>query len=542
QQIALPDDLLFFNGTGGFTRDGKEYKIIIDRKETTPAPWVNIIANPFFGSVLSESGSAYTWALNAHEYRITPWSNDPVSDVGGEAFYLRDEETGEFWSPSPFPAPGKNPYITTHGFGYTKYQHIHGGVHSKMHVFVDKEWPIKFIVLTVKNRSGRTRKFSATGFLEIILGDVRSKTNMHILSEYDNKNEALLFRNRYNTAFSERASFFKVIGGSKLSFTTDRAEFIGRNRNLVNPQALNRKRLSGRVNSGMDTCAALQVNFELLDGEKKEIIFQIGNESNTLAVDTLIQKFSDPDSINDSYKNANSYWDTVINAVQITTPDDSLNILANGWLTYQTMASRLFARSGFYQSGGAFGFRDQLQDVLSLLHTQPEIAREQILSNSSRQFIEGDVQHWWHPPEGRGVRTRCSDDLLWMPFAVSRYLKATGDTEILSESVSYLESRLLHEGEDSLYDLPVTGNIKGSLYEHCLRAITHSLHFGKHGIPLIGSGDWNDGMDQVGNKGHGESVWLGFFLYDILMDFEQIADAYGDDTFAETCKSEAKKL
>jgi cellobiose phosphorylase len=540
--LTLPDDLLFFNGTGGFTPDGKEYKIKINKNETTPAPWVNVVANPYFGSVLSESGSAYTWAINAHEYRITPLSNDPVSDIGGEAFYLRDEETGDFWSASPFPASGESPYITTHGFGYTKYQHIEKGVHSKMKIFVDQEWPIKFLVFKVKNRSGRARKLSATGFLEMILGNVRSKTNMHILAEFDNESEALLFRNRYNPAFAERVSFFKVNGGSNLSFTTDRAEFIGRNRNLVNPQALNRKRLSGRVSSGMDTCAALQVNFELLDGEDKEIVFQIGNESNTLAAMNLIDKFVDLSSVKNSFEEVVKYWSDVLNAVQVITPDPSLNILANGWLTYQTIASRLFARSGFYQSGGAFGFRDQLQDVLSLMFTKPELAREQILLNASRQFTEGDVQHWWHPPEGRGVRTHCSDDLLWMPFAVVRYLRATGDKEILNEPVGYLESRLLHEGEDSLYDLPVSGNIKGSLFDHCVRAISHSLRFGKHGIPLIGSGDWNDGMDQVGNKGYGESVWLGFFLYDILIDFATVAQEYGDGVFANTCKKEAENL
>ncbi len=541
-QLTLPGDLLFFNGTGGFTADGKEYKISINKGATTPAPWVNVIANPYFGSVLSESGSAYTWALNAHEYRITPWSNDPVSDVGGEAFYLRDEETGEFWSTSPFPAPGESNYITSHGFGYSNYQYIEKGVHSKMNIFVDIEWPVKFIVLEIENRSGRTRKFSATGFLEIILGDVRSKTNMHILSEYDNKNEALLFRNRYNPAFAERVSFFKVVGGTNLTFTTDRSEFIGRNRNLLNPQALNRKRLSGRVGPGMDTCAALQVDFDLLDGEKKEIIFQIGNESTNLSVKNLIEKFNNPKSVKNSFKEVTSYWNNILNAVQVTTPDQSLNVLANGWLTYQTIASRLFARSGFYQSGGAFGFRDQLQDVLSLMYTQPELAREQILLNASRQFIEGDVQHWWHPPEGRGVRTHCSDDLLWLPFAVSKYLKATGDMEILDESIGYLESRLLHEGEDSLYDLPVCGNVKGSLYDHCVRAINHSLHFGKYGIPLIGSGDWNDGMDQVGNKGFGESVWLGFFLYEILIDFAKVAKRYGDAVYANSCEKEAKTL
>lgn len=541
-KIELPHDLLFYNGFGGFTKSGKEYKILVDKNATTPAPWVNVLANPYFGTVISESGSAYSWAINAHEYRLTPWSNDPVSDNGGEAFYLRDESTGEFWSTCPFPAPGETPYITTHGFGYSTFEHIEAGIHSEMTVFVDKEWPVKFVILTVKNQSGQSRTLSATGFLEVILGDVRSKTNMHILSEHDNKTGALLFRNRYNPAFSERVSFFKVNGGYNFSFTADRAEFIGRNRNLMNPEALNRIRLSGRIGSGLDTGAALQVSFDLLDGEEKQIIFQIGNESNTQAAMELIERFHDMDSVKESFEEVKTYWANILGTVQVSTPDMALNLLANGWLTYQTIASRLFARSGFYQSGGAFGFRDQLQDVLSLLQSHPELAREQILLNASRQFVEGDVQHWWHPPEGRGVRTNCSDDLLWMPYVVARYIEATGDHDILNVSAGFLESRLLHEGEDSLYDLPVSGNVNGDLYEHCVRAIKHSLRYGKHGIPLIGSGDWNDGMDLVGNKGQGESVWLGFFFYDVLIGFEKVAKMYGDIPFAETCEKEAINL
>jgi cyclic beta-1,2-glucan synthetase len=539
--MTLPDNLQFFNGIGGFTPDGKEYKILTDKKETTPAPWVNVMANPNFGTIMSESGSAYTWAVNAHEYRITPWSNDPVSDIGGEAYYLRDEETGHFWSPSPFPAKGITPYIITHGFGYTLFEHIEQGVFTEMCVFVDKALPVKFIVLKIKNRSGRERKFSATGYLEIILGDTRTKTNMHILSEHDTENEALLFRNRYNSAFADRVTFFKV-DGPNLSFTADRSEFIGRNRTLEDPQALYRKKLSGRVGAGMDPCAALQIKFDLLDGAEKEILFQIGNEENSVAANTLMQKFTDNETVAGSLTTVKEFWKEALEAVQVTTPNDSLNILANGWLTYQTMACRLFARSGFYQSGGAFGFRDQLQDVLALLHTRPSLAREQILLSASRQFAEGDVQHWWHPPEGRGVRTHCSDDMLWLPFAVSNYIVTTGDTGILTVPIGFLESRALFQEEESLFDLPISGNLNGILYEHCARAIRHSLHFGKHGLPLMGSGDWNDGMDQVGNKGQGESVWLAFFLYDILLRFATIAKGYGDMVFAETCTVEATAL
>jgi cyclic beta-1,2-glucan glucanotransferase len=541
-ELVLPDDLLFFNGTGGFTKSGNEYKILTDKNKTTPAPWVNVIANPLFGSVVSETGSSYTWAVNAHEYRITPWNNDPVGDVGGEAFYLRDEESGNFWCPSPFPKKSSLSYITTHGFGYSVFEHAEEGIHSEMSVFVDKDLPVKFVVLKIKNESDRERKLSVMGFLEIILGDVRSKTNMHILSEHDPDTGALLFRNRYNSAFSERISFFKVSGGYNFSFTADRSEFIGRNRQLNNPQALHRKKLSGRTGAAMDSCAALHVKFDLLSGAEKEIIFQIGSEVNISEAKNLLLKFSHKDVVQQSLQNVKEYWKKIVTVVRVATPDASLNILANGWLIYQTIACRMFARSGFYQSGGAFGFRDQLQDSLALLHTQPAMAREQILLSASRQFTEGDVQHWWHPPGGAGVRTRCSDDMLWLPFVVARYVSVTGDSGILQVPVSFLESRTLHEGEDSLYDLPVSLNATGTLYEHCVRAIKYSYRFGEHGLPLIGAGDWNDGMDRVGNKGKGESVWLAFFLYDILIEFSTLATNNGDTLFAANCKKQAAAL
>ncbi|MGV8877727.1 MAG: GH36-type glycosyl hydrolase domain-containing protein [Sphingobacteriaceae bacterium] len=542
ENVVIPPDLKYFNGIGGFTADGKEYKIQIDNDATTPAPWANIIANPTLGTVVSESGAAYTWAVNAHEYRITPWHNDPVTDTSGEAFYLRDDETGSFWSPAPFPAKGVANYITTHGFGYTTYEHIENGISSMMKVFVDKEQPIKFVVLTVKNKTDRLRRISATGYLEIVLGDVRSKTNMHIISEHDVQSEALLFRNRYNDAFANRVAFFKIVNAGQYTYTSDRSKFIGRNRNLSNPQALCRQDLKGKIGAGHDTCAGLQGKFKLLAGEEREIAFLIGSGEDAAATVKLIQNFSDLNTIKQSFDQIKEFWTEIVNTVQVQTPDETLNLLANGWLTYQTIASRLFARSGFYQSGGAFGFRDQIQDVLSLLHNKPELARQQILLNASRQFKEGDVQHWWHPPEGRGVRTTCSDDLLWLPFVVYRYLNATGDLAILNEQAGFLESRTLDSGEDSLYDLPMSGSLIADLYHHCRLAITHSLKFGEHGLPLIGSGDWNDGMDQVGNKGKGESVWLAFFFYDILFNFEKVATTYGDNGFAITCREEAVKL
>ncbi|TLP72857.1 GH36-type glycosyl hydrolase domain-containing protein [Maribacter sp. ACAM166] len=542
ENVMMPSNLKYYNGTGGFTADGKEYKILTNNEATTPAPWVNIIANPIIGTVVSETGSSYTWAVNAHEYRITPWHNDPVMDRSGEAFYLRDEENGLFWSPAPFPVKGETNYVTTHGFGYTGYEHIENGISSEMTVFVDQEAPIKFVVLKIKNKTERLRKLSCTGYLEIILGNVRYKTNMHVLSENDTQNGVLLFRNRYNDAFASRVAFFKMIGTSEYSYTTDRSKFIGRNRSLSNPQVMYRLDLKGRIGAGHDTCAGLQGKFSLLAGEEREIAFLIGSGEDTASAVKLTQTFSELNTIIQSFNQVRKYWNEIVSTVQVKTPDESLNLLANGWLTYQTIASRLFARSGFYQSGGAFGFRDQIQDVLSLLHNKPEFAREQILINASRQFKEGDVQHWWHPPEGRGVRTKCSDDLLWLPFVVYRYLNATGDLEILKEQTRFLESRLLNEGEESLYDLPMIGSSSANLYHHCRLALKHSLRFGEHGLPLMGSGDWNDGMDQVGNEGKGESVWLAFFLFDILSNFEKVAINYGDTEFATTCKEEALQL
>jgi len=537
----LESDLLFDNGTGGFYSSGNEYKMIIRKPVTTPAPWVNVIANKNFGTVLSESGAGYTWALNAHEYRITPWSNDPVSDRAGEAFYIRDEDSGKYWSPSSFPTAGNTPYLVTHGFGYSKFKHLEEGISSEMTVFVDKDMPVKFVVLSLQNLSGFDKKLSATGYLEMILGDIRSKTNMHIFSEVDADNGSLYFRNRYNTAFAERVTVFKV-SGTGFSYTSDRNEFIGRNRNLSMPSALGRKKLSGRTGAVMDPCGALQVKFDLADSERKEVIFMIGNERNLPEAKKLIAAFTDPISVSQSLERILDYWKNVNETITIKTPDKALDLLANGWLTYQTLSCRFLARSGFYQSGGAFGFRDQLQDVLALLHSQPEMARAHILLCASRQFTEGDVQHWWHPPEGRGVRTRCSDDLLWLPYAVADYVKVTGDETILMENVSFLTGRVLHPDEDSFYDLPAISYNTATLYDHCVLAIQRSFHFGEHALPLIGSGDWNDGMDKVGNKGKGESVWLAFFLYHILQHFIPIAERKADSDFALTCRNHALSL
>jgi cellobiose phosphorylase len=540
-QIELPKDLLFFNGTGGFLRDGSEYIITTGNKNRTPVSWVNVIANPKFGTVISESGTAYTWTENAHELRLTPWNNDPVNDTGGEVFYLRDELSGHFWSVTPLPAGGKASYITHHGFGYSIFKHIEDGINSEMTVYVDLEVAVKFVVIKIKNQSGRSRKLSATGYMEWVLGTSRTRTARHIHSEVDPDSGALFAKNQYNTEFANRVAFFDT-DSSKKTFTGDRAEFIGRNGTLQNPDAMSRVKLSGKVGLALDPCAAIQVPFNLLDGEEREIIFTLGVGKDTVEASTVAKQYRGSAAAGISFQKIKDYWKHALGTLRIETPDEAINLIANGWLTYQTLACRMWGRSGYYQSGGAFGFRDQLQDVMSLLHTTPELAREQILLCASRQFKEGDVQHWWHPPIGRGVRTQCSDDFLWLPYVTSIYIEHTGDSSVLDVQEAFLEGRLLNVEEESYYDLPNQSANSATLYDHCVLAIKHGLRFGEHGLPLIGTGDWNDGFDRVGKEGKGESVWLAFFLYDILVRFSEIALQHNDVAFADECKMQAKQL
>jgi cellobiose phosphorylase len=536
-------DLILFNGLGGFTHDGKEYVMTTTPTQVTPAPWVNVIANPHFGTVISENGMAYSWGENAHEFRLTPWHNDPVSDASGEAFYVRDEETGHFWSPTPLPARGNGTYVSRHGFGYSVFEYIEDGIYAELTVYVAVDASVKFSVLKLHNRSGRVRQLSATGYAEWVLGDLRAKTVMHVRSEKSRSNGALYARNPYNTEFPERVAFFDVDSdAASLTLTGDRAEFIGRNGTLAQPAALRRTHLSGKLGAGLDPCAALQLKFKLEINESREIVFKLGLGRNTDDADKLVARFRGTSAARAAREAVYQHWNHTLGAVQIETPDKALDVLANGWLVYQTIACRLWARTGYYQSGGAFGFRDQLQDVMALLHTQPQLMREQLLLAGSRQFPEGDVQHWWHPPVGRGVRTHCSDDYLWLPLVASRYVLGTGDTGVLDEPLRFLEGRLVPHGEDSYYDLPGQSQQSASLYQHCVRAIRHGLQFGDRGLPLMGSGDWNDGMNLVGLQGQGQSVWLGFFLCDVLKQFARVAEQHNDAEFAAECAAAARQL
>jgi cyclic beta-1,2-glucan synthetase len=534
-------DLVFENGLGGFTADGREYVIRIQPGQVTPAPWVNVIANPGFGTVISESGSAYSWSENAHEFRLTPWYNDPVGDLSGEAFYLRDEESGEFWSPAPLPARGHMPYVCRHGFGYSVFEYTQNGISSQLWIYVAVDAPIKFAVLKIQNSSGRPRKLSATAYCEWVLGEMRSKGMMHVVTEIDAQCGALLAQNPYSIEFPGRIAFMDVNDPTH-GFTGDRTEFLGRNGDLGKPAAMRRMRLSGKVGAGLDPCGAIQSSFDLADGRQKEVVFMLGAGQDVEEVRRLVKRFRGVEPARHALEDIWNSWNRTLGAVHVETPDSTVNFLANGWLLYQTISCRYWARSGHYQSGGAFGFRDQLQDVAALVHTQPQMIREHLLRSAQRQFLEGDVQHWWHPPLGRGIRTHFSDDFLWLPLVTCRYVNATGDTGVLDELVPFLEGRKLQPGEEAYYDLPATSLESGTLYEHCVRAITNGLSFGVHGLPLIGCGDWNDGMNLVGQHGQGESVWLAFFLYENLKRFSALARSRDDVAFADRCDAEAERL
>ncbi len=536
-------DLILWNGIGGFTPDGREYVITTQPGLVTPAPWANVLANPGFGTVLSESGSAYTWAENAHEFRLTPWSNDPVSDTCGEALYLRDEESGRFWSPTPLPCQGPTdqPTVTRHGFGYSVFEHSQGGIQTELSIYVDVNAPVKFSVLKVRNDSGRIRRLSATAYVEWVLGDEREKTAPHVVTDTDPGTGALFARNPYSMEFPDRVAFLDTDDRTG-TVTGDRAEFLGRNGTMQSPAAMTRARLSGKLGATLDPCAAIQIPIELYPGQQREIIFRLGVGRNTDDTANLVQRHRGSDAARTALESVWQYWNHTLGAVQVDTPDPALDVLANGWLVYQTLACRLWARSGSYQSGGAFGFRDQLQDAMALIHCEPLLLREQLLLCAAHQFQEGDVQHWWHPPSGRGVRTHCSDDFLWLPLAACRYVLGTGDTGVMDEIIPFLDGRPVGEEEDSYYDLPRRSAEADTLYAHCTRAILHGLRFGQHGLPLIGSGDWNDGMNCVGAQGKGESVWLGFFLYDVLERFTPLARRRGDLAFAERCQTEAATM
>ena len=521
-------DLMFFNGLGGFSQAGKEYVTILGDGQWTPAPWLNVIANEkAFGFQVSETGAGFTWSVNSRENRLTPWSNDAVSDPPGEVIYLRDEESGSVWTPTPLPIREAEPYTIKHGQGYTIFEHLSHGIDQELLLFTPLDAPVKISLVRLHNRTTRKRKLSVTSYSELVLGFDRSQTVPFIITEADQAKSHILARNPYNNEFAGRIAFVAT-SEEIASLTCDRKEFVGRNGSLKDPTALRREKLSGRNGAGLDPCAALQTFVELEPDEVREIVYLIGEGESIEEVENTISQFRDLSKAKESFTEVLAYWDELLGAIEVRTPDAALDTIVNRWLLYQSLACRIWARSAFYQSGGAFGFRDQLQDVMSLVYTKPEIAREQILIAAAHQFKEGDVQHWWHPPTGRGVRTRFSDDLLWLPFVTSFYVNITGDKSVLDEVVAFIDAPLLTEGQDDAYMQPTISQESASIFEHCARSIDRSLGVGIHGLPLMGSGDWNDGMSNVGSGGKGESIWVGWFLINTLTDFAPLCGERGE--------------
>lgn len=526
--LPLPTDLLMENGLGGFSPDGKEYIIHLQPGEHTPHPWVNVIANQQFGFLVSESGSASTWAINSGENRLTPWRNDPVTDMPGEAIYLRDEETGSVWSPTPMPAGADTVHIIHHGAGYSTFESQSHGLNQNVRMFAAPDAPLKVVKIRLQNLWKRPRRITVTYYAEWVLGTTRDMHQAHIMPEFDPNKYALLATNHYNSDFGDRVAF---LAASKKphGLTTDRTEFLGRMGNMRMPAALGRIGLESSVHAGLDPCAVIQLHVDLPPGASEEVFFLIGegkDRAESLALIGQVQAGAEVESL---WQAVQQKWDDILNTITIETPDPGMDLMLNRWLLYQTLSCRLWGRTALYQSSGAFGFRDQLQDVMALLHSRPEIARTQILEAARHQFEEGDVLHWWNPPAGRGVRTRFSDDLLWLPFVTAEYVAASGDQSILSEHIPFLRGETLRPDEMERYTQFETTVEEFSLYEHCRRALLKGNTRGAHGLPLMGGGDWNDGMNRVGMNGKGESVWLGWFLLATLKRFAQLGALMKDD-------------
>jgi len=517
---TLPQpELSFFNGLGGFHQGGREYVTTLGAEQWTPAPWSNVIGNAVdFGFQVTETGGGNTWSVNSRENRLTPWSNDAVSDPPGEVVYLRDEDSGTVWSATPLPIREKEPYVIRHGQGYSVFEHTSHGISQELLLFAPLDAPVKVFLLRLRNRTARKRRLSVVQYCELVLGVFHSSTAPYIITEIDQDAATVFARNPFNNEFAERVAF--VATSEELaSATCDRKEFIGRNRSLETPAALKRVALSGRDGAGLDPCAALQVSLELPPQTAREVVFILGEAESKEAAQTVVDRFRQTANVNAAFEKVLGYWDEILGTVEVRTPDLALDTMLNRWLLYQTLSCRVWARTAFYQSGGAYGFRDQLQDVMALVYSKPDVARRQIVLAAGHQFKEGDVQHWWHPPSGRGVRTRITDDLVFLPFVTAFYINVTGDASVLDEVVHFLEQPLLTPDQHEVYMQPAVSEESAPVFEHCALALDRSLAVGKHGLPLMGGGDWNDGMNRVGHLGKGESVWLGWFLYTAIAAF-----------------------
>ncbi|WP_129646082.1 GH36-type glycosyl hydrolase domain-containing protein [Peristeroidobacter agariperforans] len=534
--------LEFFNGMGGFADDGREYVVTLDAGQTTPAPWINVIANPYFGFQTSADGGGYTWSVNSRENQLTQWCNDPVTDRPGEVLYVRDEDTGALWNPTLAPARDEGgPYHVRHGRGYSVFEHRAHEIELDLLMYVPLEDSIKISRLRIRNTSRRNRHLSVTAYVEWVLGTSRAASAPFVVTEMDAQTGAMFARNPWNSQFASRVAFADL-AGRQTQWTGDRCEFLGRHGTLEQPAALGViPQLSGRVGAGLDPCCALQTSIAVEPDECIEIVFLLGEAASATDARSLLKHYRNAD-LGAVLTHVKDFWDEALGTVRVKTPDRSMDLMLNGWLLYQTLVCRIWARSAFYQASGAYGFRDQLQDGMAIVTSQPALTREHLLRAAGRQFPEGDVQHWWLPPAGQGVRTRISDDRVWLAYAAVHYLTRTGDTAILDESIAYLEGGALAPGQHDAYFQPNVSDTVATFFEHCARALDDSLALGAHGLPLMGTGDWNDGMNRVGEKGRGESVWLGWFLHATLCALAPFAIARREIARAERWLAHATTL
>jgi len=533
---SLPD-LEFFNGLGGFADDGREYVTVLGPGQSTPAPWINVVANPAFGFQVGADGGGYTWSVSSRENQLTPWSNDPIADRPGEAFYLRDDDTGDLWCPTAQPIRDEAAtYVARHGWGYSRFEHVAHGIAVDLVQYVPIADPIKISRLQLRNMSGRVRRLSVTAYAEWVLGPSRTASASFVTTEIDSDTGAMFAHNPWYPGFGSRVAYADF-GGRQTDWTGDRREFIGRNGTLASPAALvGAQPLSKTVGAGLDPCAALRTIVDLPPNGTVELVFFLGQAAGAEDARNLIARYraADLDAVRSE---VDGYWADLLGAIRVKTPDRSMDIMLNGWLLYQTLACRVWARSAFYQASGAYGFRDQLQDGMALVAARPLMARAHLLRAAARQFVAGDVQHWWLPHSGQGVRTRISDDRAWLAYVVAHYVDTTGDVAVLDEMVPFLEGQKLEPGEHDSFFQPMVSDETATLFEHCALALDQSLAVGGHGQPLIGTGDWNDGMNRVGEHGKGESVWLGWFLHATLAAFAPLADARGETARAATWRN-----
>ena len=547
---ASREALQFFNGFGGFSEDGREYVIRIAREvgssKRPPQPWINVIANERAGFLVSESGAGCTWARNSQANRITPWSNDPLTDPHGEAIYLRDEARGVVWSPMPGPLPAECDYEVRHGFGSTRFVCEAEGLEQEVTMFVPREEPVKITRLVLRNLSQTERRISVTSYQQLVPGSLPQWPSP--IMTHRATDGSLRAVNGAAGELAGGVAFSAMnVGGAEVmeaSFTCDRLAFLGRHGSPRNPAALGEGvKLDGASGAGLDPCFAQQRVISIAPGATVTCVVLLGEAMGEAEAASLIAKHDDLANVQRALDEVRAFWSSLVSGVQIETPSRAMDVMVNGWLVYQTLACRMWARTAFYQSSGAYGFRDQLQDSGSLLPLAPGFAREQVLLHARHQFAEGDVLHWWHPaPVERGLRTRFSDDLLWLALVTADYVRATGDFTLLDERVPFLKGPLLHQGEDENYLKPEPSGEEGDIYDHCCRALDRSLVTGVHGLPLMGTGDWNDGMNRVGREGRGESVWMGFFLFHILSAFVPLCLRRGDAERATRYEKHRERL